>query len=279
MLPREVVGNTTGSRGTVGKFGGNLAAIPADVVVKLTAAINRAIMVKGVTQLGLAASIGYDTKTIRKMINGQSVHPQTLIDTCQFLDIEYESFFEQKAEARIAEEEYGAYHFQTVREYIGDYYFYRRSFDRHTSCVCTLMSIFWSDVANALAFQHKNKFVGATGTPVDHSQAGLVHMSPMIGLVHLVTVARGAVRLVTLHRMRFPDTRMYGVVLTQSDEKLYWKPAVSAVVVERIGSGDAPDETALGLVTATDPRYAGIAAHLRAAEDQFVNFAVRPAAG
>ncbi|HVZ14168.1 MAG TPA: hypothetical protein VG894_06885, partial [Bauldia sp.] len=149
----------------------------------------------------------------------------------------------------------------------------------HMNCVCTLMSIFWSDVGNALAFQHKNRFVGAAGTPVDHSQAGIVHMSPMIGLVHLVTVTKGAVRLVTLHRMRFPDTRMYGVVLTQSDEKLYWKPAVSAVVVERIAPGDAPQEAPLGLIPTTDPRYAGITAHLKAAEDQFVNFAMRPPAG
>lgn len=255
-----------------------MRAIPTEIAARITAAINRAVMVRGVTQLSLANEVGYDAKTIRKMLSGDSVQPQTLIDTCNFLELDFESFFDQKPQTRIADEHYGAYHFETVKEYVGDYYFYRRSFDRHANCVCTLMSIFWSDVGNALAFQHMNKFVGAAGTSVDHSQTGIVHMSPMIGLVHLVTVTKGAVRLVTLHRMRFPDILMYGAVLTQSDEKLYWKPAVSAVVVERIGANNRPDDTSVGLVSAGSSRYATVSAHLKAAEDQFVNLAVRPAA-
>ncbi|MEJ0013490.1 MAG: helix-turn-helix transcriptional regulator [Bauldia sp.] len=254
-----------------------MSTIPTEVASQITAAINRAIMMKGITQLMIAHDTGYDPKTIRKMINGQSVHPQTIIDTCEYLGVDFESFFEQKSDARVADDEYGAYNYASVQEYLGDYYLYRRKFDPHMTCVCSAVKIFWSDVVNALAFHHDNKSSDASGATIDHSQAGLIHISPMIGLIHMVTIAKGAVRLITLHRMRFPENFLYGVLLTQSDEKLYWKPSVSPVVMEKVAVGGIPSASAFGVVAEKSERYAGIANRLALAEKQFVNFAVHAA--
>lgn len=194
--------------------------------------IERTLVGKRWTRVHLAELTGYDERTIRNVLSGKPVRDQTIVDICQALGIEPE--LEPEHQVEVADELYGAYARAPFRAYEGGFFAYRRTFTMKAhQLMRTLIEFAWSDQAECLLFQEHSCYKNG-GKVVDHSQSGKVYISPLTDLVHLLTINQGAVRLITLSKMRGGDTIMRGAVLTQSEHRMFYQPSVSPIVLTKI---------------------------------------------
>ena len=176
---------------------------------------------------------------------------QTVIDVCEALGIDLRG--PPGPVPGVAGEACGAYTRGFAEPYVGLFGACRRSFHRPDALLRTLFELAWSDEMGCLTFREHQRYKLGERL-LDNSQSGLVHISPVTDLVHLVTMDRGAVRLVTLTKMRLSEQVMRGAVLTQSERLMFFRPAVSAVVLRKL-SAPRLDEAALALVGPIEPGH------------------------
>jgi hypothetical protein len=200
---------------------------------KRAAKIEKALLNKAWTRIQLATKSGHDVRTIRTVLAGEDpVRDQTIVDVCQALGIEPELSEPTESQIEVAEPWYGSYAREPYKAYEGAYYAYRRSFTYPGCFMRSIYEIKWHDEDWIFVFQEHQSYSSNNNRKVDHSQSGEVYISPYTDLIHLVTVASGAVRMVTLRKMR--DNAMRGCMLTQSDRDTYFQPCVSGIFLERL---------------------------------------------
>jgi transcriptional regulator with XRE-family HTH domain len=222
-----------------------------------------------ITQKVLADRAGYDEKTIRNIFRGIRVRPAILEDVCKCLSLTVDSSSTTSAKAK-----YGGYTRIQVEEYEGRFLAYRRSFSIPANLVRSLYEFSWNDERGCLTFHETQKYATEVQAPLDLS--GEVFISANIGLLHLVTVFNGAVRLITLTRMR-PDTlAMRGSVQTQAQDEFFFRPAISPIVMQKCHPAIGVDQIAsmVGPVLPTDPEYQRLNTALNEIENKVVTFAV-----
>lgn len=198
--------------------------------------IERAIQNKKWTKTELSSKTGYDGKTIRNLLSGQVVRDQTVIDVCEALGIEpmLENTIENVA---CADDEFGGYLRNTHSFYEGYYHVYRRSFSEPGRIFQNVMHIRWDETDERLLFSdfYSPDPAEALGARV-HS--GTVYMSSYTGLVHLMTVYQGSVRLITATTMRQSDGIMRGSMMTQCEDVNFFQPAITPIVIRKIKGYD-----------------------------------------
>ena len=248
---------------------------PFSPAVPVAQRIKAAMDAKGWTQAKLADEAGYDERTIRNVLSGQSVRRRTLVHVCQAVGVDLRS----DADNEVAAEIYGGYARRAVDEYIGRYLVVRRSFSVPGNLVGSLFAIEWDFALSRLAFWETQKLVSGKGRPVDHSQGGGLYISPTTGMVHFLTIIKGALRLVTVTRLRQQDQSMRGAVLTQAEHTMYYQPSASPIFFRKLPDEEAGTEAPplpplpLGAITPGHADYRALEAELAEVETEIVCFA------
>jgi hypothetical protein len=172
--------------------------------------------------------------------------------------------------AEHAAEDLGGYTRQAHELYEGTFLLYRRSFSKAGSIFRSVMEIAWDESEPGLVFT--DYYQSGRDHPEDvKAHRGRIHISPYTGLVHLVTIDHGAVRTMTLTRMRTNDTIMRGLVLTQSDEVAFFQPTVSSVVISKARDYDwAKLVEDITLLTPEAPDHDFAQAQLALAESRII---------
>lgn len=239
----------------------------------LSERIRRKMATQGWTQARLAKASGYDERTIRNVLNAQSTRHQTVVEICKALDLSLDGGEPEAAD--VAADQYGAYARSSFAHYEGRYFGYRRMFSKSRRILRTCYSILWNPKNRSLVFSEDQDIDAVLNAEVDgaHSHGGDIYISAHTGLIHLVTIYQGAVRLVTLTKMRGQTLR--GVVLTQSERTLFYQPSVSALLLKKI---DRPVdsrsfEDRIGPLRSDDPDYERLHTELREIEGEVIFFA------
>jgi transcriptional regulator with XRE-family HTH domain len=239
--------------------------------------ISQAMINRSWSRSKLAQEAGYDVRTIRAVLKGKEpVRDQTIFDVCQALGIPPQLSNPEFEEIEVAETWYGSYARAPYKQFEGAYFANRRSFSYPNVFVRSLFEIKWHPEDWIFVFEEHQSYVTESNRKVDHSQKGEVYISQFTDLIHLVTVNAGAVRTITLTKMRGSGSVMRGAVLTQSDRGLFFQPSISAFYLEHISQFDpAIHLLKVGNVKQGDDDYAKIAGEIARIEAD-VMFVARP---
>jgi DNA-binding Xre family transcriptional regulator len=195
---------------------------------KLGRQIDRARSKMRLTLTELADRAGYDERTVRNVIKGKKTRFGTIEDICNVLQI---SLGLSAQTVDVTDELHGGYTDKQFQDYIGPYFSYRRSFTSIGNLLRSLFVISWNSERKCLTFSEHQRYVSSDNQSLqDYSQHGDIFVSNTIGLFHLVTIAEGAVRLITITKLS-ADGTMKGIVLTQMDSGFFWQPCVSPILL------------------------------------------------
>jgi DNA-binding Xre family transcriptional regulator len=198
--------------------------------------LERALREKNWTRTQLASKTGYDEKTIRNLLAGHEVRDRTVFDVCQALGLE--PMVEDETESvEVSDERFGGYSRSTHSNYEGQYFLYRPSFTRKGAIFKSVVSIFWHAEKSRLKF---SEFYEADPSVPNGALAhnGSVYISPYTGLLHLVTVFQGSVRMLTVTKMRQADGIMRGSVTSQSEDVSFFQPTMAPIVLKKLKAYD-----------------------------------------
>ena len=239
--------------------------------------IERALTDKKWTRIHLAKLTGYDERTIRNLLSGKAIRDQTIVDVCQALAIAPELGRDRHVE--IADERFGSYARHSFLDYEGGFFAYRRSFSPKANLMRTVIEFAWSEQDECLTFQEHSRYKSVRKL-VNNSQSGCVHISPHTDLIHLLTTWQGAVRLITLAKMRGGETVMRGAVLTQSEQRMFYQPSVSPMVLTKIEKYEPEQHQAMvGPIDASAEEYVLICEELEQTEREVVQLKTVPNSG
>jgi transcriptional regulator with XRE-family HTH domain len=224
------------------------------------------------TQQQLADKAGYSDKIIRNMEHGQRTKLQTVRDVCKALGLP-ENIYEVSASI-IADRKYGSYNLDHYAEYIGIYFAFRRSLTTNMNFLRTVFEIAWSKPKRCLEFIEEHRYTANNGRIVDFTQRGDIYINNEIGLLHLVTSEEGAIRLITLSKLRRDDHTLEGVVLTQLRNMHHYSPAVSPIYLQKAESVINRSEVAslAGPIAPTHELYPTVAAYIDEVEREVAYF-------
>lgn len=226
----------------------------------------------------LAYKAGCGEKTLRNAIAGKHVSGRIIAEICFVLGMNVE----EAKPISISDQDHGSYTRDNFSDYIGRYFVYRRSFSFPRNIVRSVFNILWSDTGNVLQFQENQRYDSKElDTLVDHSQSGEIFISNTIGLLHFVTKAKGAIRLITVskHRLNDPkDLTMQGIVLTQAKRPMHYLPSAAAIIFERISPEVSIEEINKGccVLRPKDFQYEKYHRALTDVELHVVSFALTP---
>jgi transcriptional regulator with XRE-family HTH domain len=227
---------------------------------------------KGWTRKELARAANVAPKTVSNFLSGDHCSWATFKSLCKALDVST-AVDEKPVQAvqDVAKPELGGYTREAYADYLGGYFAYRRSFISRDRVLRSIYTLEWSKEVGGLAFKEYQQYK-SRGKSVDHSQNGPVHISPKYNLVHLVTSAKGAVRLVTLIKN---EDLFRGAILTQSDQEQFYQPSISPIYLEKIQNFDpsAPPLELVGPIDRAQEDFAPIAERLEEIERKTILFA------
>lgn len=191
--------------------------------------MRRAMQNCGLTQTVLATKSGYDERTIRNVLKGESVRDQTIIDICNALGVD-PVLENNLLDREVSDNSLGGYTRATHRNYDGYYKGFRYSFSTKGKIFRSVFKLAWSDTDNHFRFDEY--YQPDDSAPLKcKAHSGSVYMSPYTGLIHFLTVDEGSVRVVTVTKMRDLEGIMRGVMLTQSETPVFFYPTVTPVVL------------------------------------------------
>jgi transcriptional regulator with XRE-family HTH domain len=239
--------------------------------------LQRALRNKQWTRIFLAEKTGYDEKTIRNVLSGESVRDHTIIDICEALGIE--PIFEEDFDSiDVAKDDYGGYLRSTHRIYETFYNFYRRDTLDERVIYKTIIEVNWDRSERRLSFKEYYRRNAVT-PPVVNFHTGPVYISPHTHLLHMLTFFEGSVRLLTLTKLRKFEGIMRGALLTQTETVAFYQPTVSPVVLRALVDYDHEHqlESDIALIPSNLDEYHFANKELLIAERQIVNFALTKA--
>ena len=225
------------------------------------------------TQEALAALTGLSLATLGRTLRGK-FRPETIMLIESKLDVPLRAA--ARTGSTVAAAEYGSYHYDAVSHLVGDYLCARRAFSQPGQLALYPIAIRWSPEPAGLAFSETNS-IGRT----NYSQKGFIYVPPGCAYLHLATVDRGSVRLITVSFVadKLIDSEpMRGLILTlYNPVASSHVPAVSPFVMFRLRDND-PRRALPGLVPETDLKARDIVEELAITERHQVMNAIRPPA-
>jgi transcriptional regulator with XRE-family HTH domain len=230
--------------------------------------IDRLRHAKRLTLTELASVAGYDERTARNVIQGKSTRYKTLMDFCEAVGIK--SLEANTDVAQYADEVHGGYSRKSLRGYVGGYSASRWSYDATHNILKSYFEISWSS-EHGLVFSENQRYVGSYGKIIDFSQSGEIYANEETGLLHLVTIVEGMVRLITVTRLQ-SGGMLKGAVLSQAREAFYRRPAVSPIFLQKLQQPLSEDElkSEVGELAPGSPSYDDTAKELRLIEQEIL---------
>jgi hypothetical protein len=171
----------------------------------------------------------------------------------------------------VAAQNYGGYLRANVAHLEGRYVCFRPAFTTPGVISAYLMDLRWDEAASCLTFEEKDR------EDADHAQRGRVYIPDGRPFISFVTVALGAIRLVTVSRPGHGESAR-GLIMTLSNPAgMNFTPACAPVVLKRI-EDKIPR---LGFNRSDAPDYEAYRRELETVEPAFGFFAgaPRPAPG
>ena len=232
--------------------------------------IDRVRRQQRMTIADLALKAGYDERTVRNVLSGKPTKPRTMQHICEAVGIKDASAHTDLVE--FADESHGAYCEKTTALYAGNYEAFRWSYDQSGNIVRSVFELAWSPQRKCMLFKEHQRYMDDQGRKVDFTQEGDFYSSGDTGLVHLLTVAEGKLRMITLTKLERPDLVMKGVVLTQARMSFYRQPAISPLLLRKTPAplSEAEISFLMGEVSPGDGGYAVLARDLREIEREVV---------
>lgn len=252
-----------------------LEDIHSDSLVKIGRAVQKKRKSLGWTQQKLATESGHNEKDIRKLERGESIKSIPIINICQALKLEIDTnLLSAPHDIAVADAKYGAYSRSHYDNVVGPYFAYRRSLTVPENFLRTMFEITWSSDSRCLTFFETHNYTSASGKPVDFSQQGEIYINNNMGLLHLMTCSEGAIRLITLSKLRTHNNLLAGIVLTQLRSTLYYSPAVSPIYLQKIdGMTDRDANLAMvGPISPVHEAYSTVAMNIRDIEEEVAYF-------
>jgi transcriptional regulator with XRE-family HTH domain len=225
---------------------------------------------KGWSRSLLANKAGYDERTVRNAVNGHRVKEQTIFDLCNALELQLDDVWGESSfrTDEVAPATYGSYSKAAAKRYEGKYLAFRRGFSENPAILRSIYEIHWNENIPGLAFYENQNYTGARKQKIDNSQDGNVYISDFTGLVHLMTVAEGSVRLLTLTKLK--NDIMEGSVLTQSERTMFYQPSVSAIRFQKIPSEDEEQSIMPGPLDPDSDEYQNVNEELLRIEKEII---------
>ena len=237
-------------------------------------AINRirlALIEKKMTQAELADAADCHEKTIQNLLAGRTVRDQTLFDACMVLGLDFDelkSFWsgngppgkplpdepgQPSATTEIAPVYMGAYTRAAVDHFIGNYLTIRPAFTIPDTIIAYRTAITWDESWPSLLFEERNR------PDAPYSHRGRLHIPPSSSFIHLVSLTKGAMRMIVVSQL---DQRniMRGIVTTLAKKGATIAPASAPIIYERLTDLSPP---AYGEITSEHPAFVGYQAKLR----------------
>jgi hypothetical protein len=177
-------------------------------------------------------------------------------------------------ENKVADPRYGSYAANNYSDYIGTYFAFRRALTDQTNFLRTIFQISWSERKRCLEFFEEQRYLSSAGRPVDFSQQGDIYINNDVGLLHLVTSDRGAIRVITLSKLRRSDSILEGIVLTQLRHSRYYSPAVSPIYLQKAEEVENRSEVSslIGPIAPTHELYPTVAGYIAEVEREVAYF-------
>ncbi len=236
---------------------------------------------QGITREALAERAAVKERTLGNLLAGQPVRDITVAKVARALGIALDEIVGATAvasngpatpEPARASEPYGGYMLAAYEAYLGTYVAYRRVFAGKPELYRSIYEIDWDEALSRLRFLELQRFRGRNNRTVASSLGGGIYISPHTGLIQLLTTFQGALRLVTLTKMRLGETCLRGLILTQSDRDMFFEPATSAILLDRLDrkASLAELEQMVGPIGTDDPAFANAEAELAGIERSMV---------
>ena len=257
---------------------------PATPQDKAIALIRTAMIEKKINQAELADAADCHEKTVQNLLSGKSVREQTLFDICMVLGLDYEAvqatyLGEVPGSVAVTGERpsltvvpspaagmggdiapvyMGAYTRQGVDHYIGSYLTLRPDFSRPDHIMAFRTDIAWEDAWPSLTFEERNR------PDPSYAHRGRVYIPASSMYIHLVSLTKGAMRMVVLSQ---PDRlgTMRGIITTQHKSGAMLIPVSAPIVYAQRASFEGLQ---LGEVTPADATFGAYHALLRETIDQ-----------
>lgn len=242
-------------------------------------AINRirlALIEKKMTQAELADASDCHEKTIQNLLAGRTVRDQTLFDVSMVLDLEFDELKNDwsgkgppgpplrdepgvpGASTEIAPVYMGAYSRAAVDHLIGSYLTIRPAFTIPNVIIAYRTDISWDDSWPSLLFEERNR------PDAPYSHRGRLHVPPSSSFIHLVSLTKGAMRMIVVSQLDQTFV-MRGLVTTLAKKGVTVAPASAPIVYQQI----APEDTAeFGEISPDHKAFAGYQAILRESLDE-----------
>ena len=244
-----------------------------DEYLRIAQSLRTEMAKRRLTQEALSALTGLSLATVGRTLRGK-FRPETIMLIESKLDVHLRGAASTRA--TVAAAEFGSYHYDQVAHLAGDYLCARRSFSQSGHLALYPITIRWSAEPAGLAFDENNS-IGRT----NYSQKGYVHVPPGCSYLHLATIDRGSVRLITVSFVADKSVDkepMRGLILTLFNPVASSHvPAVSPFVMFRLRADD-PRRALNGLIPESDPRLHAIVEELKLTERHQVMNAIRPPA-
>jgi transcriptional regulator with XRE-family HTH domain len=239
---------------------------------ELGAAVRKKRKSIGWTQQTLAEKSSCSDRIVRNIESGYKTRSSIIIRVCEALGMSFEDH--NAGYNVISDEKYGSYNLSHFNDYIGVYFGFRRGLSHQINFLRTVYEISWSEKKRCLVFFEDHKYLSSDGRPIDNSQNGDVYISNEIGLLHLLTSEKGAIRLVTLSKLKRPANILQGVVLTQLINAIHYSPAVAPIYLQKVCDVASRSDLAslVGPISPTHEEYQSVAAHLEEVEREVVYF-------
>lgn len=241
-------------------------------------AINRirlALIEKKMTQAELADAADCHEKTIQNLMAGRTVRDQTLFDACMVLGLDFDEikafwsgdgppgtpFHDETAPTgpatEVAPVYMGAYTRAAVDHFIGHYLTVRPAFTVPGMIIAYRTDIIWDQSWPSLVFEERNR------PDAPYSHRGRLHVPPASSFIHLVSLTKGAMRMIVVSQLDQTDA-MRGIVTTLAKNGASVMPVSSPIIYQKL---DDPDTVSYGEIAPEHEAYAGYHARLRQAVD------------
>ena len=242
-------------------------------------AINRirlALIEKKMTQAELADAADCHEKTIQNLLAARTVRDQTLFDVCMVLGLDFDDLKQDwsgtgppgsplrdepgqpGAAVEIAPVYMGAYSRAAVDHLIGHYLTIRPAFTIPNVIIAYRTDITWDASWPSLLFEERNR------PDAPYSHRGRLHVPPSSSFIHLVSLTKGAMRMIVVSQIDQLNM-MRGLVTTLAKKGVTIAPASAPIVYQRL---EDPEGATFGEISADDPAFAGYQASLRRSLDE-----------
>jgi hypothetical protein len=166
----------------------------------------------------------------------------------------------------LAAQNCGGYSRASVAYLEGCYVCFRPAFTRSGVITAYLVDLRWDEAASCLTFEESSR------ADAGHTQRGRVYIPEGRPFISLVTVERGALRLVTVSRLELPQSAR-GLMMTLSNPGgMHFTPVSAPVVFKRI----VDNVPQLGFIEPEAPDYESYRQELEAVAPDFGFFATAP---